>query len=59
MARVVAGVDITFSPTTPALTIRASYTHMFTDPTFTSDVAGSYPLFGSLLDVGAGMAARF
>jgi hypothetical protein len=58
MARVVAGVDITFSPTT-ALTIRASYTHMFTDPVFTTEVAGSYALFGSLLDVGAGMAARF
>lgn len=58
IARVVAGVDITFSPTT-ALTIRASYTHMFTDPTFNTDVAGSYPLFGSLLDVGVGMAARF
>lgn len=58
LARVVAGIDITFSPTT-ALTIRASYTHMFTDPTFTTDTGGSYSLFGSLLDVGAGMAARF
>ena len=58
MARAVAGVDITFSPTT-ALTIRASYTHMFTDPTFTSEAAGSFALFGSLLDVGVGMAARF
>ena len=58
MARVIAGVDIAFSPTT-ALTIRASYTHMFSDPTFTTDVAGSFSLFGSLLDVGVGMAARF
>jgi hypothetical protein len=58
MARAVAGLDIAFSPTT-ALTIRTSYTHMFTDPKFISEAAGSFALFGSLLDVGVGMAARF
>ena len=58
MARAMAGVDIAFSPTT-ALIVRADYTHMFSSPTFDSEVAGSFALFGSLLDVGVGMAARF
>jgi hypothetical protein len=58
LARVMAGVDIAFSPTT-AVIVRAGYTHMFSSPTFTTDVAGSYSLFGDLLDVGVGMAARF
>jgi hypothetical protein len=58
LARAMAGVDIAVSPTT-ALTVRANYSHMFTNPTFTTDVAGSFSLFGSLLDVGVGMVARF
>lgn len=58
LARVMAGVDIAFSPTT-AVIVRAGYTHMFSSPMFTTDVAGSFALFGSFLDVGAGMAARF
>lgn len=58
LARVMAGVDIAFSPTT-AVIVRAGYTHMFSSPTFDTEAAGSFALFGSLLDVGAGMAARF
>jgi hypothetical protein len=58
MARAMAGVDIAFSPAT-ALIIRANYSHMFSNPTFDTEAAGSFALFGSLLDVGVGMAARF
>ena len=58
LARAMAGVDIAFSPTT-AVIVRAGYTHMFSSPTFDTEAAGSFALFGSLLDVGAGMAARF
>lgn len=58
MARVMAGVDFAFSTTT-AVIVRAGYTHMFSSPTFNTEAAGSFALFGSLLDVGAGMAARF
>ena len=58
MGRASAGVDIGLSPTA-ALTFRASYTHTFSRPTFTTDDGASHSLFGSLLDVGAGMMVRF
>ena len=58
LVRALAGVDIVISPAA-SLTIRASYSHAFSRPTFTTEMGTTFTLFGSLLDVGAGMAVRF
>jgi hypothetical protein len=58
LGRALVGVDIVVSPAA-SLTVRASYSHTFARPTFTTETGTSYALFGSVVDVGAGMAVRF
>jgi hypothetical protein len=58
LARGVLGVEFALSPFT-AVILRADYTHVFTRPTFTTDTAMIYSLFGDILDAGAGLLVRF
>jgi hypothetical protein len=58
LARAVLGTEFALSPFT-AVIIRVDYTHLFTRPTFTTDTAAIYSLFGDILDAGAGLLVRF
>ena len=58
LARGVAGIDVAVSATT-AVVLRVDYTHTFTRPTYTTNQAVTYSLFGDLLHVGAGLLVRF
>jgi len=59
IARGVFGIDFAIAPKTAAI-LRVDYSHSFNHQTFTSATAGtSYPLFGDILDAGAGFMVRF
>ena len=58
LVRGVVGFELALSPLT-ALVVRADYTHPFTRPTFVTDDAMKYSLFGDLFDAGAGLLVHF
>jgi hypothetical protein len=58
LARGMLGVEFALSALT-AVIVRADYTHAFTRPTFTTETAAQYSLFGDLFDAGAGLLVHF